>query len=245
MNIVRVDNYEEMSKASARYIIDKVKANPKMTLGLATGSTPKGTYQYIIEDHKQKGTSYQQISTFNLDEYIGLSSEDPNSYHFYMKDVLFNHIDLPLNHTHIPNGDVLDKEEECVRYEAKVKESSIDLQILGIGANGHIGFNEPGTSFQSETHVVALAESTREANARFFPSIDDVPTHAITMGIASIMASKEILLLVSGEAKSEALERLLSDQLPSEDFPASILKTHPRVTIIADNEALMATGITR
>lgn len=238
MNIIRVANYGEMSQKAGMLIAEKIHTNPSMTLGLATGSTPQGVYQYLIKDHNDNGTSYKKIKTINLDEYIGLPSDDPNSYHVFMRKNLFNHLDIAPTNSYIPNGNAIDLDKECSRYENLIKEQGgIDLQILGIGQNGHIGFNEPGTSFQSRTHIVTLAQDTREANSRFFPSIEDVPTHAITMGIASILDSKEIFLLASGANKAEALVRLLTQDV-GENFPASSLKTHPNVTIIADQEAL-------
>ncbi|TYR79746.1 glucosamine-6-phosphate deaminase [Priestia megaterium] len=238
MNIIQVKDYAEMSKKAAELLIKKVKANPSINLGLATGGTPKGLYKELIHDHTQNGTSYQKVTTFNLDEYIGMKANNPNSYHYYMADALFNHIDIPAQHTHLPNGRAQNNEQECIRYDQLIDSlGGIDLQVLGIGQNGHIGFNEPGTPFHSPTHIVKLEESTRQANARYFNSIDEVPTHAITMGISSIMKSKEILLLVSGESKSEAMQKLLHGEI-SEDFPASILKNHPCVTIIADQKAL-------
>ncbi|KKK36472.1 glucosamine-6-phosphate deaminase [Mesobacillus campisalis] len=238
MKIKKVKNYEEMSRIAAELIIDKVRSNPSINLGLATGSTPVGMYEKLVQDHQEKGTSYKSVKTFNLDEYIGLSSENPNSYRSFMNKQLFNHIDIPIENTHVPHGDAKDPSQECAEYEALLKKNGgVDLQILGIGGNGHIGFNEPGTSFQSETHIIELAESTRRANARFFNSLEEVPTQAITMGIASIMQSKEILLLVSGQKKSQAVKQLLQGDV-GEHFPASVLKTHPNVTIIADEAAL-------
>lgn len=200
MKLIRTENYAEMSVEAGKIIVDKIRSNPSLTLGLATGSTPKGVYNYLIQDHKADGTSYQQMKSVNLDEYIGLKAQDTNSYHYFMRQNLFNHIDINENQTHIPNGAADDLEQECVRYEQLIKElGGVDLQLLGIGQNGHIGFNEPGTPFSSRTHIVTLAENTRIANSRFFNSLEEVPTHAITMGIASILESKEILLLVSGE----------------------------------------------
>lgn len=223
---------------AAAQIIAKIQANPKLNLGLATGSTPTGVYKKLIQDHEENNTSYKQINTFNLDEYIGISKKDHNSYHYFMCENLFDHIDVSLEQTHIPDGTATNLDEECRRYEQFIEEhGGIDLQILGIGQNGHIGFNEPGTSFSSRTHIINLAESTRKANSRFFESLDDVPTQAITMGIASIMESKEIFLLVSCASKAEALARLMNGEV-SEQFPASILKNHPNVTIFADKEAL-------
>jgi glucosamine-6-phosphate deaminase len=238
MKIIEVKDYQEMSQKAAEYIIDKVLQNPQIKLGLATGGTPIGMYQNLIADHRKNGTSYAGVTTFNLDEYIGLSGENKNSYRFYMNDQLFNHIDINKKNTFIPLGDAKDIQAECLRYEELLaKHHGIDLQILGIGENGHIGFNEPGTSFQSETHVIHLASSTINANARFFNRIEEVPVKAITMGIATIMKSKEILLLVSGENKNEAMSQLLNGPV-SESFPASVLKNHPCVTIIADRAAV-------
>lgn len=231
-------DYTEMSQKAAEYIIEKVRQNPSIKLGLATGGTPVGTYNKLIEDHKEHGTSYRNVTTFNLDEYIGLAGDDPNSYRFFMDEKLFNHIDIDKNNTNVPSGTNQDNEEECTRYESLVAGSGgVDLQVLGIGSNGHIGFNEPGTSFTSQTHVIELAPSTIEANARFFERIEDVPTKAITMGISTIMKSKEILLLVSGETKNDAMSKLLEGDV-TESFPASVLKNHPSVTIIADKAAV-------
>ncbi|MEC1069602.1 glucosamine-6-phosphate deaminase [Priestia megaterium] len=238
MNIIQVKNYSEMSAKAADMLISKLHEKPNMNLGLATGGTPKGLYDRLIQDHKEHGTSYQHVTSFNLDEYVGMKPQDPNSYHYYMADALFNHIDIDVSNTHVPNGLADTPEEECRRYDKMIQNhGGIDLQILGIGQNGHIGFNEPGTSFNSPTHIVTLEESTRKANARYFNSLDEVPTQAITMGIESIMKSKEILLLISGEAKAEAMYQLLNGEI-TENFPASILKKHHCVTIIADQEAL-------
>lgn len=238
MNIIEVKNYQDMSKAAADYIITKVQQSPNLILGLATGGTPVGTYQCLVEDHQQNKTSYRNVKTFNLDEYAGLSKENPHSYHSYMNEHLFSHIDIESTNTHIPSGKIETIHAEPEAYEELIKQAcGIDLQILGIGQNGHIGFNEPGTPFASNSHIVELAPSTIEANARFFETPDQVPTKAITMGINTIMKSKEILLLVSGENKREALSQLLDGKI-SEDFPASALLNHPNVVIIADEAAL-------
>ncbi|MEH7440704.1 glucosamine-6-phosphate deaminase [Bacillus sp. JJ1122] len=237
MKLIKTSTYEELSQMAAAQIISKIHTNPRLNLGLATGSSPTGVYKKLIQDHEENKTSYKQVNTFNLDEYIGISKKDPNSYHYFMCENLFEHIDIPLDHTHIPDGTAENLDEECKRYEQFIQgHGGIDLQILGIGQNGHIGFNEPDTSFTSRTHIINLAESTRKANSRFFESLEDVPTQAITMGIASIMESKEIFLLVSGASKAEALARLVNGEV-SESFPASILKNHPNVTIFADKEA--------
>ncbi|MEH7306606.1 glucosamine-6-phosphate deaminase [Neobacillus drentensis] len=238
MRIIEVEDYQQMSNRAADFIIKKVVQNPGIKLGLATGGTPIGTYKSLIEDHQKNGTSYQKVNTFNLDEYIGLSGDQENSYRYFMDNQLFNYIDINKVKTNIPSGIAADYQVECNRYEDLITEhGGIDLQILGIGSNGHIGFNEPGTSFDSKTHIVELAASTIQANARFFNRIEEVPTKAITMGISTIMKSKEILLLVSGEKKREALFRLLNGEI-NESFPASVLKNHPCVTIIADKVAI-------
>ena len=238
MKLIEAKNYEHMCELAANYMSEKVRENPKITLGLATGGTPLGTYERLIEDFQLGKTSYKQVVSFNLDEYIGLTGHDPNSYRYYMNKNFFNHIDIDLENTFVPNGAAENFEQECREYERKIAEKGgVDLQLLGIGSNGHIGFNEPGASFQSYTHVVELTKSTREANSIYFESMDDVPEKAVTMGIASIMKSKEILLLVSGEHKHEALFQLINGEV-TEQFPASILKQHPFVTIIADEAAI-------
>ncbi|MBS8265843.1 glucosamine-6-phosphate deaminase [Mesobacillus boroniphilus] len=237
MKLISTSNYEKLSQLAAEEIILQIKKNPSLNLGLATGSTPTGLYKELIRDHKQNKTSYKEMNTFNLDEYIGIPKKDRNSYHYFMCENLFEHIDIPLDQTHIPDGTAKNLDEECSRYEQFINEhGGIDLQILGIGQNGHIGFNEPGTPFDSRTHIIDLAESTRKANARFFESLEDVPKQAITMGIASIMDCKEIFLLVSGASKAKALARLMNGEI-NEQFPASVLKTHQNVTIFADKEA--------
>lgn len=236
--IIRAENYEEMSRIAAKRIIGLVERKPNAILGLATGSTPEGLYKTLIEDHKTNGTSYKEVKTVNLDEYVGLDKEDKNSYFTFMREKLFNYIDVDLNNTNVPDGTATNMEEEAARYEKYIHDiGGVDLQILGIGHNGHIGFNEPGTSFKSTTHTIKLAERTREANARYFNSIDEVPTEAITMGIQSIMDSKEIILLASGASKAEAIKRLIYGEI-SEEFPASALRLHNKVTIIADQDAL-------
>ncbi|MDP4553013.1 glucosamine-6-phosphate deaminase [Alkalihalobacillus macyae] len=238
MRIIEAIDYEHMSSLAARYLIEKISTKPELILGLATGGTPEGTYKRLIEDHRMNGTSYKEITTYNLDEYVGFSPDNPNSYHAFMYKNLFSELDIQENNVHLPNGVAIDLVEECKAYEERIEENGgIDIQLLGMGSNGHIGFNEPGTSFEANTHLVELTQSTREANARFFTDIDDVPREAITMGIATIMRSKEILLLVSGETKRNALKELLNGDV-RESFPASVLNRHPNVTIIADQKAL-------
>ncbi|MBB5325600.1 glucosamine-6-phosphate deaminase [Anoxybacillus tepidamans] len=242
MRVIEVNDYYELSQKAAEMIIDQVRKKPDSVLGLATGETVLETYAAIVNDYQQNQTSYRHIRTFNLDEYIGLAADHPNSYHYYMNEHLFRFIDIPMSQTYIPNGLADDIPEECIRYEKLIGQcGGIDLQILGIGRNGHIGFNEPGTSFDSTTHVVELAHSTRKANSRFFSSLEEVPTHAITMGIATIMKSRQIILLASGERKAHIMSQLLEGEV-TPNIPASILKTHPNVTIIADKEALSLIG---
>ncbi|MCY7789358.1 glucosamine-6-phosphate deaminase [Bacillus haynesii] len=238
MKIIEAKDYQDMSQTATRFIIEKVNRLSAPVLGLATGGTPLGTYQGLREDHAHNKTTYKHVYTVNLDEYVGVSPDDENSYTFYMKKQLFDHIDIPLSHTHLPDGMACDLDAECSRYEALIERlGGIDLQVLGLGLNGHIGFNEPGTPFSSKTHTVELTQSTKEANARYFDSYDAVPSQAITMGISTIMKSKQILLLVSGEKKAGILANLLSEE-PNEDTPASVLKTHQDVVIIADSDAL-------
>ncbi|MFK3938170.1 glucosamine-6-phosphate deaminase [Alkalihalobacillus sp. NPDC078783] len=237
MQIIKARDYGDMSVKAAEFVIWHLKQNPAMNIGFATGGTPIGLYKQLVEDHKKNYTSYQQVTSFNLDEYIGLSYDHPQSYHSYMREHLFSHIDIGDERIFLPKSNTHEPETASAAYEdALYKQGGIDLQILGIGNNGHIGFNEPGTPFQSNTHIVKLEETTRVANARFFNKISEVPTHAITMGIASIMRSKEILLLISGQSKRDALHHLLHGK-ETQDFPASILKRHPRVTVIADAAA--------
>ncbi|MFD2216275.1 glucosamine-6-phosphate deaminase [Metabacillus endolithicus] len=239
MKVIEVISYDEMSELAARYFLTKITTYPRLTLGLATGSSPKGIYQYLVHDYDKNRTDYSHITTFNLDEYIGLSKDHQNSYYQYMHDNLFHHVNIPPKQIHIPSGINDNNQAECEVYEEKINAiGGIDLQLLGIGANGHIGFNEPGTPFYSKTHVVNLTASTREANMRFFNNICEVPSQAITMGIQTIFNSKEIILLASGQTKQHAMVQLLSGEV-SESFPASILNKHPNITVIADEEALL------
>ncbi|WP_010532108.1 glucosamine-6-phosphate deaminase [Lentibacillus jeotgali] len=238
MDIIRVKDYVEMSERACEIMRNQIKQFDSSVLGLATGSTPEGLYHQLIGEYKKGNMSFANVTTFNLDEYVGLATDDPNSYRYYMNEKLFSHIDLPDEQTYLPNGVADDLEKECRDYEALIKGAGyIDLQVLGLGLNGHIGFNEPGTPVDSRTHVVDLDESTREANARFFNSPDDVPKKALTMGIGSIMESKRIVLLVSGEKKADAVKQLVRGEI-TEEFPASILQQHDNATLIADEEAL-------
>lgn len=238
LTMEKAKDYKELSVMAAERIAMKISKKPDAVLGLATGSTPEGMYDALIEMYNQKRISFAEAATFNLDEYVGLHSDDENSYAYYMNQHLFQHIDLSPEKAHLPDGRANDMDKACQAYEQLIEEAGgIDLQVIGIGLNGHIGFNEPHTPFEQRTHVVELDKTTRSANARFFPSLEAVPTHAITMGIQNIMESKELLLLVAGEQKASVLERLVYGD-KTEAFPASIIKEHPNVTIIADQGAL-------
>lgn len=229
---VEVETYQEMSIKAAACFEQQLLRKSDSVLGLATGSSPVGFYEELVKKYKQGEFSFSRVKTFNLDEYVGVSPVDLTSYHSYMEEHLFSQIDIEKNSIYIPNGLAQDLHEECTYYEQLIQRSGgIDLQLLGIGVNGHIGFNEPGTSFRSKTHVVTLAEETREVNSKYFPSKQDVPKYAISMGIETIMRAKKIILLAFGEHKMRAIERLKQEGV-SENFPASRLKEHPNVTII-------------
>lgn len=237
MNIVITKSYEDMSKKAANFIVSQVTLNPESVLGLATGSTPIKTYEYIREKYQRDEVDFEKTVTFNLDEYIGLDKDDPQSYRYFMDQHLFNHINIKEENIYIPNGLTEDVEWECINYEEEIrKHGGIDLQLLGIGRNGHIGFNEPNVNFEARTHKVSLDEDTIHANARFFDSTDDVPTEAISMGIKTIMMSKKILLLASGKNKAEAIDALVNGPITPK-LPASILQLHQDVTLILDDEA--------
>lgn len=237
MKVIVCDNYDEVSEKAAQLVEAQILENDHSVLGLATGSTPLGLYERLVEGVTSRGISYKNVRTINLDEYLGLDKGHSESYRTFMSDNLFDKIDILTENTYIPDGTSDSPEEECLRYEQVIdSEGPIDLQILGIGTNGHIGFNEPGTDSNSLTHVVELVASTRESNARFFSSIDEVPTHAITTGIKSILKSEKIILLASGESKAEAVKTLLSKKV-SERFPASFLWNHKDVTLLVDQDA--------
>lgn len=231
LKIAECDSYEEMSQQAAAYFVKQLERKPNSVLGLATGSTPLGLYQELIKLQHQGSLSFRDVTTFNLDEYFGLPREHSQSYTSYMYHHFFQHIDIHPGRCFIPNGAAKDVDAEIARYDSFIEQAGgIDLQVLGLGTNGHIGFNEPGTPFSQRTHCVELTEATRLANARYFSNLEEVPTHAITMGIASIMQAKKIVLLVSGEGKQAAFERFLYGGVdPS--FPASILRLHPNVSV--------------
>jgi len=237
MEVVVKENYQEMSRLSAELIAEVVRKKPRAVLGLATGSTPLGTYQELIRMHREKGLDFSQVVTFNLDEYIGLPPEHDQSYHHFMKVSLFDHVNIPPSNIHIPNGMAEDLLEACEQYERDIKEAGgIDIQLLGIGANGHIAFNEPGSSLGSRTRVKTLDQKTIEDNARFFKHMDDVPKYAITMGIGTIMDSRHIMLLANKASKAHALALTVEGPVTAL-VPATIVQLHPRATIIVDREA--------
>ncbi len=235
-NIIVTDNYDQASSEAFKIMRDVLrKENP--VLGLATGSSPVGLYKKMIADHNTNGTSYKNVITFNLDEYIGIPKTHDQSYYTFMHENLFDHIDIPEENTHVPVGETDNPEEECAKYEEELQKYTIDIQVLGIGSDGHIAFNEPGTPFDSLTHVMELEEQTRRDNARFFDdNIDLVPTHAVTMGLASIMRAKKIIMIATGANKADAVYDMIKGQ-KSTDCPASILQDHDDVTIILDKEA--------
>lgn len=229
---IEVDNYEQMSEIAATLFIDQLLKKPDSVLGLATGGSPLGFYKDLVRRHQAEEFSFARATTFNLDEYVGKGPGDATSYHEFMHQNLFRHIDLAESRRHLPNGLAGDLGAECARYERLIAESGgIDLQLLGIGVNGHIGFNEPGTAFDSRTHVVDLTEATRSSNARFFNRKEDIPEQAVTMGIGTIMEARRIVLLAFGDNKMEAVRRLENGAV-TEEFPASILRKHPHVTVI-------------
>ena len=236
MKVIITENYEEMSKKTAEILIDVVKNNPSAVLGLATGSSPIGTYQNMIKDHKENGTSYKNVKTVNLDEYVGLTADHDQSYAYFMRDNLFNHVDIDLKNTNVPCGVAKDLEKESERYNALLEECKQDVQLLGIGSNGHIGFNEPGTPIDSVTHLVDLTENTIKDNSRLFASIDEVPRQALSMGIKNIMNAKSVVLVASGKNKAKAVYGMVKGAVTPE-LPASILQLHPNVVLVCDKDA--------
>lgn len=230
MDLYIVANKEEISRLGYQVILSTINEKDQVTLGLATGSSPEGIYELF----RQNKPDVSHVTTVNLDEYIGLAADHDQSYAYFMNEQLFKHLNFKA--THIPNGMNPNQEEECARYDAILAANVPDLQLLGIGGNGHIAFNEPGASFEETTHVEELAEDTIEANSRFFASRDDVPTTAYTMGIKSIMQAKEILLIASGKSKAAAIKAMLEGEV-TEEMPASILQTHPNVIVIVDQDA--------
>lgn len=237
MRVILCENYEEMSSQASKLVASQLILKPDSVLGLATGSTPVGLYDNLIEMNRKGEIDFSSITTFNLDEYYPIKKNNNQSYDYFMNEHLFSKININKNNTHIPNGETDNPEEECKNYEKLIKQcGGIDLQILGIGKNGHIGFNEPDNNLTSVTHLTNLTESTIEANSRFFDSADEVPKKALTMGISTILKSKKIILLASGANKSRVVTELLNPEINT-SIPATMLKVHPDVVLICDRDA--------
>lgn len=231
------DNEQELAEHGALIIQELIQAKPNAVLGLATGSTPVGMYQALIARYQANKIDFSKVRTVNLDEYLGLEPSHPQSYRYFMNENLFNHINIDKQQTHVPDGLAPDGEKACEQYDELIESLGYpDIQVLGVGANGHIGFNEPASTLTAPTHLEVLKTSTIEANARFFNSIDEVPTSAITMGLGAIFQAKRILLLATGEAKAEAIASLMSPKLDP-NCPVSMLKLHHDVVVLVDRKA--------
>lgn len=237
MKLIICKNYEEMSAAAAEIVAEAMKANPACVLGLATGSTPVGMYQRLIEMNKAGEIDFANVTTVNLDEYYPISPENDQSYRYFMNENLFNHVNIDKSRTFVPDGQADDPAAACEAYEEIVaKVGPAAVQVLGIGQNGHIGFNEPDSALEVKTHVTGLTESTIKANARFFDSEADVPTKALTMGIGTILNAEKIIILANGAAKHEAIAKMLEGKLDT-SCPASMLNLHRDVVVICDESA--------
>ncbi len=237
MLVVINEDYEEMSREGARRVASLVRKKPDCVLGFATGSTPLGMYKELIRMHEEEGLDFSKVVTFNLDEYVGLPPSHDQSYHYFMWENLFKHINVDARHVHIPMGMAEDIDGICQWYEEKIDEcGGIDLQILGIGANGHIAFNEPGSSLGSRTRIKTLSEKTVADNARFFENKDDVPRYALTMGVGTIMEARSLLLLANGSAKADAIVATVEGPIRAK-FPATIVQLHQYATVLIDKEA--------
>lgn len=237
MRIIIVNNKEEMGKKAASLVSSQIILKPDSVLGLATGGTPLDMYKELINLYNKKEIDFKLVKTFNLDEYFGIGKENDQSYYYYMMNNLFKFIDIPKENINIPDGSAKDIVEECSRYEKSIKQAGgIDIQVLGIGTNGHIGFNEPDVNFEAQTHLVKLEESTIQANSIYFKTIEEVPTTAVSMGIKTIMNSRKIVLLANGISKADAIYGLVNGKI-NPNLPASILQLHPDVTLILDEDA--------
>lgn len=238
MKIIKAADYDDMSKKAANIIFSQVSLFPKCVLGLATGSTPIGTYKELIERYRKGDIDFSSVRSVNLDEYCGLTPDNRQSYHYYMNENFFKHINIKPENVHVPDG--FAKDEDCCKYDDMIASfGGIDLQLLGLGKTGHIGFNEPSDSFDRYTHKVALKEQTIKDNSRFFSSIGEVPKSAVTMGLMSIMQAKRVLMVVNGLEKAGILKKALCGPITPQ-VPASILQLHPDFTVVADKEALSA-----
>ncbi len=237
MNVLIYDTEEQIGIAAGNYMCGQVLQKPGSVLGLATGSTPIKAYKQMIDLYSKGVVDFSQVTTFNLDEYVNLDVKDKNSYHTFMHENLFDHVNIPEENINFLDGNAQDLEQECRDYEKKIKKAGgIDIQLLGIGSNGHIAFNEPADCFQRWSHVVTLKESTVKDNSRFFKSIDEVPTQAVTMGIGSIMQAKKILIIALGTNKAKAIKQLIDGNV-TPMCPASVLQFHTDVTLMLDKGA--------
>ena len=238
MKLIRTKNYEELSRKAANIIAAQITLKPDCLLGLATGSSPIGTYDNLVSMYESGNLDFSRLRSVNLDEYMGLGGDNDQSYRYFMNKHLFERVNIDMTNTHVPDGTVLDSEKACAAYNALLAEmGTIDLQVLGIGPNGHIGFNEPDDHFAAETHCVDLTDATIQANKRFFENEADVPRKAYTMGIGNIMSAKMIVLVANGKNKAKALAAALKGPVTPQ-CPASILQFHPNAIIIADEDAL-------
>jgi glucosamine-6-phosphate deaminase len=244
MLVIVKDDYDGMSKEAARLVADRLRKKPNLVLGLATGGTPLGLYKELIRMHKDEGLDFSKVTTFNLDEYVGLPPTHDQSYHYFMHENLFKHINLDVRHIHVPQGMSKDIDLFCTWYEQRITEcGGIDLQVLGIGANGHIAFNEPGSSLGSRTRIKTLTGTTRMDNARFFKSKDEVPRYAITMGVGTIMGAKELLLMANKAEKADAVRVAVEGPITAM-CPASIIQMHRLAFVFLDKAAAsMLTGL--
>jgi len=237
MNILKFDSEAKLNAAAARIITSTVQTNPSAVLGLATGGTPIGIYKQLVQDYNDGLVSFKNVMTFNLDEYVGLSPDHHQSYSYYMNENLFSHVDVTADRTNIPSGLADNLDQECEQYDARIEAAGrIDIQLLGLGHNGHIGFNEPEEELSSGTHVVQLAEETKQANARFFSETEEVPAQAITMGVGTILKAKMLMLVVKGADKAEIVKRALTGPITTQ-CPASLLQTHPNLVVLVDEAA--------
>ncbi len=237
MRIIVCENYDEMSAKAAEVVASQLILKPDSILGLATGSTPIGMYENLVKMNKEGKIDFSKVKSFNLDEYYPIDRTNDQSYFYFMNQHLFSKVNIDVNNTDLPNGEAKDAVAECKAYEERIAASAgVDLQVLGIGQNGHIGFNEPDENLSPVTHLVTLTDNTIEANARFFAKKEDVPTKALTMGIGTIMKSRKIILLASGKNKADAVKKLLGNAITT-SCPATILKAHPDVILICDKDA--------
>ena len=236
MKVIVTKNYEEMSVEAGKILAQTIKNKPDCVLGLATGSTPVGAYDYLADLFNKNELSFSKVSSINLDEYYPLSAEDSQSYRYFMNENLFDRVDIDKSKTFVPNGTAKDVAAACEEYDKRIDEMGIDVQVLGIGRNGHIGFNEPNQELHRGTHLTPLTDDTINANARFFASEQEVPKHAITMGMGSVFKARKIILLASGKSKAEAIKQVVTGGITT-SCPASLLCLHPDVTVICDEDA--------